>query len=205
MIKIYLCALLLVSVMNYQIAVNAVFTTFTGYYPDSALAGQKIYIRGDNCNLTWTKGVELNRTAANEWKTALLCPENVTISVKLLLNDSQWMFGNNYIFTGGARSVDIYPSFHPSTNKIVDKSAIASKILGNSRKCSIYFPPSYFDNTFKKYEVLLMHDGQNLFNNSQAAFGTAWLVQNTANLLSAEGKMREIIIVGIWNTNDRIN
>jgi predicted alpha/beta superfamily hydrolase len=50
-----------------------------------------------------------------------------------------------------------------------------------------------------------MHDGQNLFNNSQAAFGTAWLVQNTLNQLADEGKMREIIVVGIWNTADRIN
>ena len=50
-----------------------------------------------------------------------------------------------------------------------------------------------------------MHDGQNLFNNSQAAFGTAWLVQSTINQLTAEGKMREIIVVGIWNTQDRNN
>lgn len=50
-----------------------------------------------------------------------------------------------------------------------------------------------------------MHDGQNLFNNSQAAFGTAWLIQNTINQLTSEGKMREIIVVGIWNTPDRNN
>lgn len=50
-----------------------------------------------------------------------------------------------------------------------------------------------------------MHDGQNLFNNSQAAFGTAWLIQNTINQVVSEGKMREIIVVGIWNTVDRNN
>lgn len=87
----------------------------------------------------------------------------------------------------------------------MDKVNIVSKILNNTRKCSIYYPPSYFDNTFKKYEILIMHDGQNLFNNSQAAFGTAWLIQNTVNQLVSEGKMREIIVVGIWNTPDRNN
>ena len=50
-----------------------------------------------------------------------------------------------------------------------------------------------------------MHDGQNLYNNSQAAFGTAWLIQNTMNSQMAEGNRREIIVVGVWNTNDRNN
>lgn len=95
------------------------------------------------------------------------------------------MFGNNKIFTGGERVIEIYPSFRPAAHKIVEKSNITSKVLGNSRKCSIYYPPSYFDNPLKKYEVLLMHDGQNLFNNSQAAFGTAWMVQDTINLLTS--------------------
>ena len=99
----------------------------------------------------------------------------------------------------------IYPSFKPAANKIVDKANVVSKILGNSRKCSIYYPPSFFDNTFKKYEVLLLHDGQNLFDPSQAAFGTAWLVQNTINEQASQGTMREIVVVGIWNTADRMN
>jgi hypothetical protein len=35
-----------------------------------------------------------------------------------------------------------------------------------------------------------MHDGQNLFDNKKAAFGTAWLIQDTLNTLAAEGKIR---------------
>ena len=54
--------------------VNAVFTTFTVYYPDSNLDFQKIYLRGDNCNLTWNLGLLLNHTAANQWQAAFLCP-----------------------------------------------------------------------------------------------------------------------------------
>jgi len=181
---------ILSTALSFLIQNGAVYTTFTVYYPDSNLNGQKIYLRGDNCNLTWNKGVLLNRTATNQWQAALLCGDNATISVKALLNDTTWMFGGNKVFKGGDRNVDIYPSFNPSANKIVDKSNVASKILNNTRKCSIYYPPSYFENTLKKYEVLIMHDGQNLFNNSQAAFGTAWLIQNTINQLTSEGRMR---------------
>jgi predicted alpha/beta superfamily hydrolase len=103
------------------------------------------------------------------------------------------------------KGITIYPSFKPAANKIVDKTNVNSKILGNTRKCSIYYPPSYFDNPYKKYEVLLLHDGQNLFDPKQAAFGTSWLVQDTINEQTSQGAMREIVVVGIWNTADRIN
>ena len=61
------------------------------------------------------------------------------------------MFGNNKIFQGGVNTIDIYPCFYPQANKIVDKSNITSNILKNTRKVSLYYPPSYFDNPFKKY------------------------------------------------------
>ncbi len=32
-----------------------------------------------------------------------------------------------------------------------------------------------------------MHDGQNLFEDSKAAFGTAWKIQNTLNDLIGRG------------------
>lgn len=116
------------------------------------------------------------------------------------------MMGANFIFTvQQGQTVSIYPSFNPKINAIVDTSPISSKILKNSRKLSIYYPPSYYDNTFKQYEVLLMHDGQNLFDPSKAAFGTAWMCQNAANNLIGQGKINEVIIVGIWNTNNRNN
>lgn len=44
-----------------------------------------------------------------------------------------------------------------------------------------------------------MHDGQNLFNASTSAFGTAWMCQDTVNSLVTNGQMREIIIVGVDN------
>jgi hypothetical protein len=100
---------LLVAIALYQIThafvlstiPNSLYTTFEVYYPDSKLNNGKVFLRGDNCNLTWTKGLLMNKTSTNQWKIALLCPENNTISVKALLNDSNWMLGSNRIFQGG--------------------------------------------------------------------------------------------------------
>ena len=84
----------------------------------------------------------------------------------------------------------LYPSFSPTPNRVINKPNFHSKILNNSRTVSLYMPPSYYDNPLKQYDVLIMHDGQNLFNNTEAAFGIAWLVQNTINSQTAEGTIR---------------
>jgi hypothetical protein len=65
MLKISLGLLLVLVASCFKVAPNAVYTVFASYYPDGNLGGQTIYMRGDGCNLTWTKGVPLNRTAPN--------------------------------------------------------------------------------------------------------------------------------------------
>eukprot|EP01036_Dinobryon_divergens_P023246 gene23246-31572_t len=48
--------------------------------------------------------------------------------------------------------------------------------LQNSRSVIYYLPPSYNENTLKPYSnLLVMHDGQNLFDPKTSAFGTAWM------------------------------
>jgi predicted alpha/beta superfamily hydrolase len=86
--------------------------------------------------------------------------------------------------------------------KIVEK--FASPQLGNERALRIYLPPSYNENLAKRYPVLYMHDGQNLFDAKTAAYGVEWGVGKTANRLIATGVMDEIIVVGIDNTPNRI-
>ena len=67
-------------------SIGASYTTFKVHYPESKLKGRTIYLRGDSCNLTWSKGVPMASSGTDEWSTALLCPENTTISVKALAN-----------------------------------------------------------------------------------------------------------------------
>ena len=165
---------------------SAIFTTFTVNYPDTNISSNwNITLRGDNCNLTWSKVVPMKKMGKDTWSTALLSPIDTKISCKVLINDHDWMMGANHVFTvSGSSSANttIYPSFNPKINSIVDTSPISSQYLNYPRKLSIYYPPSFYDNTYKKYEIVLMHDGQNLFDASKSAFG-AWYCQNTTNLL----------------------
>ena len=68
--------------------------------------------------------------------------------------------------------------------------------LNKKRRVWIYLPDSYH-NSKKKYPVLYMHDGQNLFDES-IAFGGEWEVDETLDAFSRSDKL-ELIIVGIDN------
>ncbi len=79
----------------------------------------------------------------------------------------------------------------------------ASRALQNTRSLRIHLPPGYRSNGTKRYPVLYVHDGQNLFSNETAFAGTAWDIHRTADSLIERNLMRDIIIVGIDNTPNR--
>jgi len=66
--------------------------------------------------------------------------------------------------------------------------------LQRERRIWVYLPPEYEDSG-QSYPVLYMQDGQNLFDESTAAFGE-WAVDESLNALFAEGD-DGIIVVGI--------
>ena len=101
----------------------------------------------------------------------------------------------------GVRVMPLAPDSH-GTLKIIDD--FAAPQLGNQRALRIYLPPSYAHEPQRRYPVLYMHDGQNLFEAATTSYGTAWDVGQSADRLVARGEMQEVIIVGIDNTADRI-
>ena len=67
--------------------------------------------------------------------------------------------------------------------------------LGNKRSLSIFLPDSYDLDEDRRYPVLYLHDGQNLFPAEQAASSVAWEVDETVDHLVSEGFMEPIIVV----------
>jgi enterochelin esterase-like enzyme len=78
-----------------------------------------------------------------------------------------------------------------------------SQILGNSRTIIVYLPPDYETQSDRRYPVLYMQDGQNLFDSSTAFAGVEWGVDETAQDLITQNKIQPVIIVGIYNSPDR--
>ncbi|HXI71855.1 MAG TPA: alpha/beta hydrolase-fold protein [Verrucomicrobiae bacterium] len=80
---------------------------------------------------------------------------------------------------------------------------LPSKFFGWNRGIHIYLPPSYSTQPQRRYPVLYLHDGQNVFSSAgtNAAFGWgSWELDKTADELSRAGKMQEIIMVTVDNS-----
>ena len=74
--------------------------------------------------------------------------------------------------------------------------------LNRTRRIWVYVPPSY-NNSTKKYPVLYMHDGQNVFDDA-TSFSGEWGVDEAIDTLGL--KTKECIVVGIDNgSNKRLN
>jgi enterochelin esterase-like enzyme len=67
----------------------------------------------------------------------------------------------------------------------------------DARNIDVWLPDGYSDN--EKYAVVYMHDGQMLFDSATTWNKQAWEVDETGGKLSAEGKTKKFIVVGVWN------
>ncbi len=70
--------------------------------------------------------------------------------------------------------------------------------LGRPHRIRVYLPPGYEENTLKRYPVLYMQDGQNLFF-PEEAFASDWKVDRTVGLLDTMGAVDEFIVVGVYS------
>ena len=70
------------------------------------------------------------------------------------------------------------------------------------RNVDVWLPPSY-EAGDQHYPVVYMHDGQNLFDPGKSFIGVDWGVDEAMTQLIAAGKVREAIVVGVWNTPHR--
>jgi len=80
---------------------------------------------------------------------------------------------------------------------------VSSKSSEFPRDIYVYLPPGYDVASDKRYPVLYMHDGQNLFDPERSTFGNTWKMDETLNDLIEAKLIPPIIVVGIDNTPDR--
>lgn len=72
-----------------------------------------------------------------------------------------------------------------------------------TRNVDVWLPDGYSQN--KKYAVVYMHDGQMLFDSTKTWNRKEWLVDEVFSSLLKDKRIKDCIVVGIWNTEkDRI-
>lgn len=73
-----------------------------------------------------------------------------------------------------------------------------------ARYVDVWLPPGYSAKKSRRYPVVYVHDGQNLFDPASSFIGVDWGIDETMTRLIAERKVPPAIIVAIWNTPRRL-
>jgi predicted alpha/beta superfamily hydrolase len=92
---------------------------------------------------------------------------------------------------------------HTLTGNIKRHRAFPSKILGNRRDVLVYLPRGYRWLSRRRYPVLYLHDGQNVFDAATSFAGVEWGVDETAERLIKENLIEPLIIVAVANTGEK--
>lgn len=82
----------------------------------------------------------------------------------------------------------------------------ASRVYGNTRQLRVLVPAEYDapENRDRRYPVLYLNDGQNLFDSSTSVLNPMeWRVDETVQELTALGRIPPMIVVGIDNAGRR--
>lgn len=79
-----------------------------------------------------------------------------------------------------------------------------SRFLPHPRTLSVWLPPGYDHDEDRRYPVLYLHDGQNLFDAHTAFAGQPWRCDETAEVAVRNGWCHPVILVGVANTQDRL-
>ena len=90
------------------------------------------------------------------------------------------------------------------TGRLVRHEAFASGQVV-SRNIDVWLPSDYTSDPARRYPVLYMHDGQNLFDPASSYGGVDWGIDETMTRLIAGERVRAAIVVGIWNTPARFD
>jgi enterochelin esterase-like enzyme len=82
------------------------------------------------------------------------------------------------------------------SGKIVRIENFESKYV-TARHIDVWLPEGY--NGKKKFAVLYMHDGQMLYDSAGAWNKQSWDVDDAVARLQKQKKIRDVIVVGVWN------
>lgn len=116
-----------------------------------------------------------------------------------------WTEGTNKLaFPGDEDPQGFYPHFYSGLRgRITEVLEFSSAILGRKQRMRIYLPAGYEENTLKRYPVIYMHDGKNLFFPDEAFLGQEWQIDENLDLLDNMNIIDRMIVVGI-HAEDRM-
>ncbi|MFN8061696.1 MAG: alpha/beta hydrolase-fold protein [Vicinamibacterales bacterium] len=106
-----------------------------------------------------------------------------------------------------ARFLPVDGAGHSVTGDVRRLAAFTSAHLPTPRDLLVYLPPGYGEDARRRFPVLYLHDGQNVFDGATSYVpGEEWGVDETAERLIGLGRIEPLIIVAVGNAGrERVN
>ena len=92
---------------------------------------------------------------------------------------------------------------HTLTGDIKRHRGFPSVILGNRRDILVYLPRGYGRLSRRRYPVLYLHDGQNVFDAATSFSAVEWGMDETAERLIKENLIEPLIVVAVANMGEK--
>jgi predicted alpha/beta superfamily hydrolase len=227
--KLGLAMILFAAILSGAMTSTEAAVTLIVHPPADTPADATLYVAGNHASLgPWSPNKHaLTRADDGTWRTRLDLRDEFELEYKLTLGS----WGTVEKAAGGGdianRSATVADgqvleiqvagwgsgqdaaqrrSVEPSlTGNVQLIKGFHSEVLGNDRNIVVYLPPMYVQEPQRRFPVLYMHDGQNLFDRATSAFGIEWEADETAERLIRAGTVEPLIIVGIYTEANRMN
>lgn len=107
-----------------------------------------------------------------------------------------WALGSNYLAT---TPCELYPHFDGGLEgEISDRI-----VVGGSRVVRVFTPPGYAENHLKRYPVLYVLDGANVFFPSESFTGQDWSIDETVDKLNAVNLIDKLVVVALYSEPEK--
>lgn len=207
--------------VNRNIAIN-----FRVHLPEPLAAGESVFLSGNHPTLgNWKPaGLRLLADTEGHYLAKIEVPQSTNLQFKL--TRGSWSTvetksdgkdrPNRTLVVDQAKTEElIVDGWADQTRGSSNRSTVVGDLrvwvetsIEPSRSIRVWLPPSYGQLDDKglprRFPVLYMLDGQNLFDAATSAFGIEWEIDESLTRGIATGEVAEMIVVGIDNSAQRI-
>ncbi len=166
---------------------------------------RRLILRTDQ---NWDRDIEAQSVDPKRsiWEFAVETDQPFFYFKPLLARDDvkQWSKGDNFLAVATSGTpLEIHPYFlEDGQCSVCELMRPLASPAGMEHRFRVFLPPGYRENTLKRYPVLYMHDGNNLFLKEEAFLGNTWRTDEVLDVLSRMNAIEQAIVVGI-HPNER--